>query len=85
MFAPPRGPMLPVFSNNHSKLNASAPIPLITCPVQAKHYFTNFVAAFHFAAFPELFAAFLKELPQFLGNHLCTCRRSIYGQAENYE
>ena|SRR5712671_506322 len=87
MFAPPLSAMLPVFSNNHSELNTSAPVPLVTRPVQAKHYFTNFVARLSepFAAFPELFAAILKVLPQFLGNDLCACRRSIYRQAENYQ
>src|SRR6266481_7991604 len=87
MFAPPLSAMLPVFSNNHSELNASAPVSLIAFPVQAKHYFTNFVAGLSepFAAFPELFAAILKVRPQFLGNDLCACRRSIYRQAENYQ
>ena len=49
--------MLPVFSNDHSELNASAPVALVTRPVQAKHYFTNFVAAF-----PELFAALVAAI-----------------------
>jgi len=86
MFAPPLSSMLPVFSNDHSELNASAPVALVTRPVQAKHYFTNFVAAF-----PELFAALLaallgsKELPQFLRNDLCAGWRSTYGRAENYQ
>jgi len=84
MFTPPLSAMLPVLSNNHSELNASAPVSLIAFPVQAKHYFTNFVAGLSepFAAFPELFAAILKVRPQFLGNDLCACRRSIYRQAE---
>jgi len=87
MFAPPLSAMLSVFSDDHSELNAGAPVPLVTRPVQAKHYFTNFVARLSepFAAFPELFAAILKVLPQFLGNDLCACRRSIYRQAENYQ
>src|SRR5258708_20502165 len=87
MFAPPLSPMLPVFSDDHSELNAGAPVPLVTRPVQANIYFTNFVARLSdpFAAFPELFAAILKVLPQFLGNDLCACRRSIYRQAENYQ
>jgi hypothetical protein len=80
MFAPPLSAMLLVFSNNHSELNASAPVPLVARPVQAKHYFTNFVTAF-----PELFAAILKIRPQFLRNDLCAGRRSTYGRAENYQ
>jgi len=84
MFAPPLSPMLPVFSDDHSELNAGAPVPFVACPVQTKHYLANFIAAFLFAALSELFAALLKVLPQFLGNNLCACRRSIYRQAENY-
>src|SRR6266853_6678068 len=87
MVAPPLSSMLSVFSNNHSELNASAPVPLVAGPVQAKHYFTNVVAAL-----PELFAALFaailtvggEELPQFLRNDLCAGRRSTYGRAENY-
>jgi hypothetical protein len=81
MFTPPLSAMLPVLSNN-SELNASAPVSLIAFPVQAKHYFTNFVAGLSepFAAF---FAAILKVLPQFLWNVLCRRRRSSYGRAEN--
>jgi hypothetical protein len=79
MFPPPLSSMLPVFSDDHSELNASAPVSLVARPVQAKHYFTNFVAAF-----PELFAALVpailtergKVRPQFLRNDLCAGRRS---------
>src|SRR6266851_9505136 len=78
MFTPPLSAMLPVLSNNHSELNASAPVSPIAFPVQAKHYFTNFVAGLSepFAAFPELFAAILKVRPQFLRNDLRAGRRS---------
>src|SRR5215831_7873885 len=80
MFAPPHSSMLPVFSNNHSEVNASPPVPLIACPMQAKHHVTNF-----FAAFPELFAAFLVVLAQFLRNDLCARWGSNCGQSENYQ
>jgi len=65
MLAPPLSPMLPVFPDNHSELNTGAPVSVIACPVQAKHYVTNFVATF-----PELFATILKVRPQFIGKDL---------------
>src|SRR5713101_10151787 len=73
MFAPPLSSMLPVFSNNHSELNASTPVPLIARPVQAKHYFTNFVAPFS-----ELFAAILEVRPQFPTPHAWRSQRHIH-------
>jgi hypothetical protein len=71
MFAPPFSSMLPVFSNNHSELNAGAPVSGVACPVQAKQYFTNLIAAVS-----ELFAALLKVVPQFVRNDLCVSWRS---------
>jgi hypothetical protein len=77
MFAPPPFSMLPVFPNNHSEVNAGTLIARFARPVQAKHHFTNFVAAF-----PELFAAIWIVLPQFLRNDLGASGRR---RAENHQ
>src|SRR5262245_43763086 len=79
MFAPPLGAMLPVFSDEHTEVDAGALIARFACPVQAKHHFTN-----AFAVFPELLAALLKVSPQFVGNILGAGLRSANGRAENH-
>jgi hypothetical protein len=78
MFEPPLRSILPVFSNDRSELNASAPVAAIARSMQAKH-FVDFVATF------PLLAAILKGSSPVFGNTLCTGQRSTCQRAESYQ